>query len=218
MARQIGWWLVFAGIFLASGCEAFLPDMGGEGQPCFENRTCKPPFVCGSDNVCRLECVEDTDCDDSNPCTADICASGQCHNSNFPDGTPCNDGNGCTEGDSCVNGTCTGQQKDCSGLDSQCMVGVCNEQTGQCEQQYGQERGCDDGLFCTIDDACTEGTCSGLPRNCDDQDDCTEDSCDEVNDRCVNTVVPKPGAEGPAGDQNCSNGRDDDCDGLTDGD
>jgi cysteine-rich repeat protein len=47
---------------------------------------------------------------------------------------------------------------------------------------------CDDGEFCTVDDTCDgEGMClGGDPRDCSDGVDCTDDSCDEVNDVCVN--------------------------------
>jgi hypothetical protein len=46
--------------FLAviSGCQVFLPAMGGEGQSCFENKTCKPGLVC-EDGVCRAWVVPD---------------------------------------------------------------------------------------------------------------------------------------------------------------
>jgi hypothetical protein len=37
-------------------------------------------------------------------------------------------------------------------------------------------------------------------------------------DRCEHPVISNPGSEGPPGDTTCSNGVDDDCDGLTDGD
>ncbi|MET0285962.1 MAG: hypothetical protein ABW352_15880, partial [Polyangiales bacterium] len=48
---------------------------------------------------------------------------------------------------------------------------------------------CDDRLFCTSGDACDgAGTCAGRARNCSDQIDCTVDSCDEGNDRCVSSA------------------------------
>jgi len=42
----------------AAGCQVFLPAMGGEGQSCFENKTCKPGLVC-EDGVCRARVVPD---------------------------------------------------------------------------------------------------------------------------------------------------------------
>lgn len=46
---------------------------------------------------------------------------------------------------------------------------------------------CDDNQFCTINDICTAGSCSGTAADCSDEVACTVDSCDEINDVCVNT-------------------------------
>lgn len=44
---------------------------------------------------------------------------------------------------------------------------------------------CDDGLYCTVNDACTGGACTDTDaRDCDDANSCTIDTCDEVNDTC----------------------------------
>jgi hypothetical protein len=45
---------------------------------------------------------------------------------------------------------------------------------------------CNDGLFCTIDDACdTDGKCTGSPRECDDGVACNDVSvCEEDSDSC----------------------------------
>jgi hypothetical protein len=48
--------------------------------------------------------------------------------------------------------------------------------------------------------------------DCDDQEDCTQDSCNETDDQCDHTLVPRPGEEV----DNCSDGIDNDCDGKTD--
>ena len=45
---------------------------------------------------------------------------------------------------------------------------------------------CDDGNFCTVDDACAEGACApGAARDCSDDDSCTDDTCDESADQCA---------------------------------
>ena len=45
---------------------------------------------------------------------------------------------------------------------------------------------CDDGLFCTTDDTCLDGTCGGTPLDCDDGVFCNGlESCDEDLDTCV---------------------------------
>jgi cysteine-rich repeat protein len=46
---------------------------------------------------------------------------------------------------------------------------------------------CEDGQYCTVNDTCQAGACSGPPRDCNDQNSCTTDSCDENVDQCVNT-------------------------------
>lgn len=44
---------------------------------------------------------------------------------------------------------------------------------------------CDDGLFCTINDVCSDGVCVGEENPCDDGIKCTVDSCNEDLDTCV---------------------------------
>ncbi len=69
---------------------------------------------------------------------------------------------------------------DCSDLDDECNVGVCNPADGMCEQQPTNEGGpCEDGDACTDNDMCSGGSCqSGGPTDCDDEDACTDDGCD----------------------------------------
>jgi hypothetical protein len=103
-------------------------------------------------------CGQDSDCDDSNPCTDDACNAGSCEN------TPV----------------------DCSAFGDQCNDGVCNPGTGACETQAANEGlGCDDLDACTVGDVCTAGTCAGPPLNCDDSSGCTNDAC--VAGSCVYT-------------------------------
>lgn len=45
---------------------------------------------------------------------------------------------------------------------------------------------CDDGIYCTIDDQCNIGICHGRSRDCGDEIGCTDDFCDEENDKCQN--------------------------------
>ncbi len=72
---------------------------------------------------------------------------------------------------------------------------------------------CDNHRFCDGEEACTNGTCTpGDPVDCDDRDDCTEDSCNEADDQCDHVLVPRPGEEVGK----CSDGIDNDCDGKTD--
>jgi MYXO-CTERM domain-containing protein len=49
---------------------------------------------------------------------------------------------------------------------------------------------CDDGAFCTVDDACDgSGLCGGDARTCADDDACTTDGCDDTADMCSFTAI-----------------------------
>src|SRR5205085_466816 len=61
----------------------------------------------------------------------------------------------------------------------------CSEATGACAST-NNTASCDDGNFCTSDDVCADGACTGGGATaCDDDDVCTTDSCDEAADTCT---------------------------------
>jgi Mg-chelatase subunit ChlD len=68
------------------------------------------------------------------------------------------------------------------------------DSSGSAENQYDTSsrdtdgNSCDDGLWCTVNDQCTDEVCSGTQRDCDDQNPETEDSCDEDADQCVHAM------------------------------
>jgi hypothetical protein len=72
---------------------------------------------------------------------------------------------------------------------------------------------CDDGDPCTIGDRCSDGTCAGVPLDCNDGASCTDDFCDggtcvhnPVDDRCAtgNECVQTQCLPGPRADaQGC---------------
>ena len=72
---------------------------------------------------------------------------------------------------------------------------------------------CDDGSACTTNDTCGGGTCNGgPPLNCDDGNDCTDDSCDP-DSGCVSTNNTAPCDDGnecttddTCGDGTCNGG------------
>ncbi len=92
-------------------------------------------------------------CDDGNACTDDCCdpASGCAHTATT--GGTCGDGSACTTGDVCNNGTCTGTPVQCSDNNACNGVETCDPASG-----------------------CVAGT----TPNCDDNDECTTDTCDLV--------------------------------------
>ncbi len=71
---------------------------------------------------------------------------------------------GTTSGGGGSTGPC---EVDCSQIQApMCQLAQCNEQTGHCEVVAETDgTACDDGLFCTVDDACVAGLCEPGPEN-----------------------------------------------------
>ena len=91
----------------------------------------------------------------------------------------CGDETGSDSGDGSGDGT--GNGSNCEG----CFI------DGTC---YGEGDGCDDGLYCTVDDVCSAGSCMGAIRFCSDGVDCNGvEACSEDDDACLlgeTTCVP----------------------------
>jgi len=135
------------------------------------------------------DCLQESDCDDDNPCTMDFCAGGACvYGSRSGD---CDDGDLCSVNDRCVGGACVGQPDPaCCRTNPECDDGkVCTEDecfVGLCVHR-DQAALCDDGDVCTVNDACLHGACVGQEdpdccrtnAECDDGDVCTVDECRE---------------------------------------
>jgi len=71
-----------------------------------------------------------------------------------------------------------------------CQVATCNAQTGQCEVVPDQDgAACEDGAFCTVNDACLAGVCeAGEPNDCGmTPDECKTVTCDETSQSCQQT-------------------------------
>ncbi len=81
---------------------------------------------------------------------------------------------------------------DCSQIQAPlCQIAQCNEQTGQCEVVADTDgSSCEDGLFCTVDDACVAGTCQpGTTNDCGVTPAACEDvTCDETSQTCTTTA------------------------------
>jgi hypothetical protein len=153
------------------------------GTSCNEGTdTCDPIAGCGNGQVDPGE-----DCDPSVAGT--VCCEGDC--TFTPAGISCDaDGLFCNGTDTCDGlGTCDpGVPPDCDdGVG--CTDDSCNETTDQCDN-IPNDGLCDDTLFCNGVETCDPvNDCqAGTPVDCDDGVGCTDDSCDEVNDQCVNTV------------------------------
>ena len=104
----------------------------------------------------------------------------------------CDDGLFCNGVETCQSGVCVpGTPVDCSSLNDQCNVGVCEETSDSCVTQPANEgSSCEDGLFCNVGETCQAGSCAGgSARVCSDGNSCTIDSCSEAAGSCVNTSV-----------------------------
>lgn len=175
-----------------------LESLDGTLEPCPRcgNDELEEGEICDDGNLengdgCSVECIDegciaDTPgfpetslCDDEDACTLDACDAALNACVNPP---ACDDGIECTE-DACEDGECVSVPMDSSCedgdlcTDNRCTLGV------GCEFP-NNDAPCDDGLFCTVDDTCSDGVCVGTPRICDDAVACTLDSCNEESDAC----------------------------------
>lgn len=171
------------------------------GQSCTVEIGCG---LCQDDNG-RGVCVRNDSaaCDDDDPCTNDSCdsAAGTCSNVPFcDDGDACNgvetcdpatlecqagqavecsDGNVCNGIETCDSstGACVpGTPLDC-GDGQVCTIDNCDAATG-CVYVNDDGAPCDDEDLCTVGDVCMNGFCESTPRDCDDGNSCTTDTCD----------------------------------------
>ncbi len=114
--------------------------------------------------------------------------NGQCEPVVGNEGGPCSDPNDlCTVSKTCAAGVCQGgQPKDCSQLTLDCVLGVCDVNSGQCTTQaLNNGDPCDDLDGCTTGELCTNGQCiGGTPIvQCINNDNCCPSNCNENNDQ-----------------------------------
>jgi len=122
----------------------------------------------------RNPCVP-ADCNDDNPCTDDSCDVNGC--THTPNTASCDDSNPCTTGDQCGGGQCNpGGPTNCSD-GNVCTTDTCDPDVpGGC-QHTPNTAACDDGNNRTVGDVCSGGQCTpGGPKNCNDNEPCTDDS------------------------------------------
>lgn len=86
--------------------------------------------------------------------------------------------------------SCTGV--DCTAMDDECNMGVCNPTTGACETAPRTDgTSCDDGDACTDGDSCTAGACTaGTPADCSGMTDaCNTGTCNPADGSCMAVPV-----------------------------
>ena len=204
-----------------SGCVPRMCENDGDcndGRPCNGDETCNPGGD-GADPATGCVAGSPPACDDGFVCTTDTCVNDAGGCVSTPDHSACADGIDCSV-DSCNPALAT-EPSGCLNVedDALCDTGFCIT-----------------GGTCSIDAGGCEG---GAMRDCRDGDPCTADSCDATTMMCVRVLrdedmdgYPAASVSGStcAGGTDCDdldasqnpgatefcNGRDDDCDGMTD--
>ncbi len=144
-----------------------------------------PAVACDPSKGDKDPCVNQPGCNDGNPCALRFfCQAGVCAFEAAADGTAC-----LVQGDLCQPGACAGGKcvKDATFTcddGNPCTSDSCDPGRG-CIHGYPFGTPCDDGDPCTLGDRCSEGQCTGAPRDCDDQDDTTLDACDAQTGLCT---------------------------------
>jgi len=182
----------------AGGCASGDPNTCNDNNPCTADAC--DPFT----GICGYTDAPGEPCDDGNPCTInDACgfptggqtlSVSQCIGQ-VQNGAPCNDGNSCTTGESCdPQGLCGGgQPTSCDDADP-CTLDTCDPAHGCAHPRAPTGTPCNDGNPCTTGDHCENPTCAtgscldiptgcvgGAPTNCNDNNECTLDSCDPAS-------------------------------------
>ncbi len=148
---------------------------------CDDKNACTQNDVC-VDKVCKG--TASVSCDDKNSCSKDSCdPTTGCVHANLVDSTTCDDGQKCTLADGCKNGVCTGTVNKCDD-NKLCTFDLCLEfeKDDGCTHTPGSAfmLACNDGSVCNLNGACDiDGNCTGTPKDCDDGNPCTDDSCKE---------------------------------------
>jgi subtilisin-like proprotein convertase family protein len=179
---------------------------GGTIRDCSELNGICVVGVCNAQSEIVRSCLTSftngADCSDGELCTVgDKCnAVGQCV-PGLSSGCLCpggldsecvDDGNKCNGVDwKCDIATFRCQLQDplgveCGAASGQCSIQVCESDTGLCREQIKPNNTpCDDGLWCTIGDRCTNGFCvfDGA-RDCSTLDVCKTSTCSDTSDTC----------------------------------
>jgi hypothetical protein len=168
-----------------------------DGKQCTSNDSCQAGLCTGPLNPCPA----------TDACHVGMCdvATDSCVEVPGNDGAGCVDDDPCTLTAFCDTGACVGADLvDCTYLDGNCSVGSCDPAIGCVAAAANDGTSCDDGLFCTVSDACSGGFCSGTPNLCNGGQSCLLGSCNEQNDSCGSV----PAANGSACDDGnaCTNG------------
>lgn len=130
-----------------------------------------------------VDLCEDIDCDDDNDCTFEECVvneqalTASCVRTDAEDGRACDTPEGAPG--FCTAGRCAGacDPPDCDDGNACTINGTCNASTGECEggRNAQEDTECNDTGVCDSTGSCVE---CNRPQQCDDANECTQDSCE----------------------------------------
>jgi hypothetical protein len=160
----------------------------GQALVCDDGNPCNGVETCDQDAGCKSGLP--LSCDDDNACTYDGCdPESGCWNS---------PAKACGDGDPCTVDTCDGETGDCIHTPVACDCALC--QVCACDEESGQgvclPKVVDDNNACTVDGCDPEtGDLFHTAVLCDDDDICTDNSCDPAKG-CVTTLNVAPCDDG----------------------
>src|SRR5688572_18038884 len=146
----------------SSGTGELAPAPTGVDTNSSEGSTQAGSIICDDNGICNCE-------NDGGSCAPiPLCDAGR---------SGCDPScSGCLIGGDCVGANTPNPENDCQ---------LCDPERNAAGWSNADGLACDDEAFCTVDDACQAGVCSGAPRDCDDDVDCNGiATCDEAADAC----------------------------------
>lgn len=169
------------------------PSLNLNVKECSTDEECDDGIYCNGSEVCSGGyCEKNFDAlpcggEGATVCKTTVCDEVQkaCIVQDRPDGFYCGEtSNLCFAGRQCMSGECVdADEKSCTELDSACSTGICNSTTGLCELKILNEGSkCDDGLFCTENETCSNGVCKGFSVELPEERSCSKAVCDEGAD------------------------------------
>ena len=224
-------------VCLAGECTSGIPLNCDDGNACTSD-LCDPLAGCTSVPLSDVPCSDGNSCTDNDMCIDGICTGeNTCDCIGDEDCAAFDDEDLCNGSLVCLESLCQLDETSvvvCEPSDSPCKAVSCNPLDGLCETKaLANGPPCDDGDMCTQGDICMAGECLGEELLCDDDNPCTDDtcepdagclfapltdvSCDDFN-ACTEGDFCLDGACVPGSDNVCDCEADEECTALGDGD
>ncbi len=148
---------------------------GGGGPTCYNiGQACSQGGTpcCGHTTCTGTQGDETCQCLTGKSSCQDVCPEypNYCHENPTPYNCGCGD-----YSDPCEGVTCNNPPQCRTSDGASCSGGLCTYPPNPEQNNLN----CDDGLYCTIDDKCSNGNCAGTARNCG-----ANSYCDETSDSC----------------------------------